>query len=156
MVSEITWGGSGIEKVVFDFICERVPIGSIVIELGAGYVSTLALRDRYKLYSVDHNSEFVNLFQNVNYIYAPEVNGWYDMGIMYWRLPIPREQQKLVLIDGLNRSSILQHLHLFNPDALFIVHDTNRSQESDLALELARRLKRPVTFYFEGDNWAAI
>jgi hypothetical protein len=151
----MTWGGSGIEKVVFDFICSRVQAGSTVIELGAGYVSTLALSLSYNLYSVEHKAEYINKVEGVNYIYAPEVDGWYDLDVLKEKLP-PKDEQKLILIDGLNREKITSHMDLFNPEALFIVHDTYRREEKLLAFDLERILKRKATFHTSGDYWASI
>lgn len=154
-LENIQWGGSGIEKVVFDFICSKIPSGSTVIELGAGHVSTPALSTRYNVYSVEHKEEFVYRGDGVNAIYAPQVGDWYDVGILETILP-PKEEQKLILIDGLNRLCLLDHLELFNPLALFIVHDSQRTQERELAFALSGKLRRPVTFHIGGDYWASI
>lgn len=151
----MNWGGSGIEKVVFDFICDQIPAGSTVVELGAGYVSTQALSVPYNLYSVEHKAEFVNRIEHVHYIYAPEVDGWYDLEILKEKLP-PKEEQKLILIDGLNRWKIAFNMDLFNKLALFIIHDTYRREEKLLAYDLSGILKRKVTFHTEGDYWASI
>lgn len=151
----MNWGGSGIEKVVFDFICDQIPAGSTVVELGAGYVSTQALSVHYKLYSVEHLPEFIDKIDGVHYIYAPEVDGWYDLEILKEKLP-PKEEQKLILIDGLNREKTVDHMELFNSDALYIVHDTYRRKEKLLAFDLERILKRKATFHTEGDYWASI
>lgn len=154
-IEDINWGGSGIEKVVFDFICNKAPKGSTVVELGAGLVSTLALSSIYNLYSVEHQKEFINKVDGVNYIYAPLVEGWYDLDVLKKQLP-PKEEQKLILIDGINRKRILDNMTLFNPSALFIVHDTYREEEKELAFDLAKILKREVEFHTEGDYWASI
>jgi hypothetical protein len=155
MVSErdIDWGGSGIEKVVFDFIRERVPEGSVVLEFGAGHVSTRALSSHYELYSIESVEKYIGIYTEANYVYAPIKDGWYD--VKFWMFP---SYYKLVLIDGPieNRLGILKHLESMNPDAVYIVHDTNRESEQKLALELGKTFKRPVTFYQEGDYWAAI
>lgn len=154
-IESITWGGSGIEKAVFDFIRAHVPAGSTVIELGAGYVSTLALSLSYSLYSVEHKAEFINKVEGVNYIYAPEVDGWYDLQMLEERLPA-KDEQRLVLIDGLNREGILGNIDLFNPSALFIVHDTYRQYERRVAARLGKLLERDVAFHNTGDYWASI
>lgn len=151
----MNWGGSGIEKVVFDFICDQIPAGSTVVELGAGYVSTQALSVHYKLYSVEHLPEFIDKIDGVHYIYAPEFRGWYDTFTLKEQLP-PKDEQKLILIDGLNRARITKHMDLFNPEALYIVHDTYRRAEKLLAFDLERILKRKATLHTEGDYWASI
>jgi len=150
----MVWGGSGIEKVVFDFIRSKIPNGSTVIELGSGRVSTKALSEVYILYSVEHNPEYANLYENVVYIVTPFTN-WYDRDILKEKLP-PKELQKLILIDGANRKGILDNMDLFNPDALYIVHDTYRDAEKDLAFKLQEKLNRFAVFHTEGDYWASI
>ena len=152
-LEDIQWGGSGIEKVVFDFIRERIPEGATVVELGAGHVSTKALSIFYELYSVEHNPEFVGLYKGVNYIYAPTVNGWYDREVLKKNLP---ENYDLVLVDGTSRHLIIENMDLFNHSALFIVHDTYRKEEQETAIRLSKDLKRKVRFHTEGDYWASI
>ena len=78
---DVNWGGSGIEKEVYDWIISNIPIGSNIIELGAGHVSTNVLRHDYKLTSIEHNPEFVNIYDKVNYILTPIKNDWYDFKI---------------------------------------------------------------------------
>lgn len=154
-MDNIIWGGSGIEKVVFDYILSIIPIGSTVVELGAGNVSTRAFSLHYKTYSAEHNEEFVGLFENVNYIFAPEVDGWYDREILEMSLP-PKEDQKLIFIDGVGRRNILDNMDLFNPNAVYLIHDTYREKEIELAHDLALKLNRTAVFHTEGDFWATI
>lgn len=65
-------GGSGIEKVVFDYILKNVKLGSTVVELGAGLVSTQVLGQYYKRYSVEQSEDYCDVYQNVRYIYIQE------------------------------------------------------------------------------------
>lgn len=152
-LEDIVWGGSGIEKVVFDFIRERIPTGATVIELGAGLVSTPALSLFYDLHSVEHDEKYLFHFDKAKYIYAPLVNGWYDRGILEKTLPLKYE---LVLVDGKNRELILNNMDLFNHEALYVVHDTYREPEQKTAMGLSKILKREVEFYIDGDYWASI
>ena len=147
-MDNIKWGGSGIEEVVYLWILNNIPKGSSIIELGAGYVSTNVLRHEYKLTSVEHNPLYVNLYENVNYILATIVNDWYDLT----KLP----KAELVFIDGLNRKGILDNMHLFNKSAKFLIHDTYRPEEIDLAHKLGAFLKREPVFFTEGDYFAVI
>lgn len=150
----MNWGGSGIERVVFDFIIQNVPIGSVAIELGAGHVSTKALCVPYVLYSVEHDEKYIGHYAST-YIHAPIVNDWYDRSKLIRMLP-RKIDQKLILIDGINRRGILNNLDLFNRNALYIIHDTYRKEESDLALELAGALGRDYILHTNGDYWASI
>lgn len=150
---EITWGGSGFERVVFEWIIQHVPKGSVAIELGAGFVSTKCLSIWCDLYSVESDERFTAEYPT-KYIIAPK-DGGYDWGKLAQTLPAPSEQ-KLILIDGVDRRSILDHMDLFNRDAVWVIHDTNREVEAQLAKDLAQALNKPITFHTEGDFWATI
>ena len=145
------FGGSGIEKHTLDYILGMIPKGSTVIELGAGNVSTRELSKHYNLISIENNEHWCNLFPNVNYIHAPIVGGWYDTAKIQ-NLP----KHEFVLIDGLNRKGILNNLDLFNPDAKFMIHDTYRIEERELAHELSLRLKRNYFINTIHDHFAVI
>lgn len=151
---EITWGGSGFEQVVFEWIIANIPYGSVAVEIGAGFVSTKCLSACFDLYSVEHDDRFMADYPT-KYIHAPGGNNTYDWSIITKSLPA-KELQKFILIDGVDRRSILKNLHLFNPDAVYLIHDTNREIEIELAKDLAKALGRNVTFHTDGDYWATI
>lgn len=149
----MNWGGSGIERVVFNWIVQNVEPFETVIELGAGMVSTRSLSGLYHLISVEHDPKFLDMFLNPIYVYAPIKDGWYDLPQEF---KDRKKDEKLILIDGYNRAGILDNLHHFNPNAIYLIHDTYRDAEIKLALELSERLDRPVTFHDKGDHWATI
>lgn len=146
VLDQIKWGGSGIERVTFDFIRERIPEGSTIIELGAGHISTNALALFYDLYSVEHNQDFIDIYPAATYIYAPIKNGWYDLD----KLP----PASMVLVDGACRAGVLNNLHLFHKDTKYLIHDTYRESEMKLATDLGVALNRPVQFFDGGDFFA--
>lgn len=156
------WGGSGIEKCVFEFILDKIPQGSTIIELGSGYCSTKAFSTSYNLYSIEDNSSYINLFPGVHYIHAPVKNGWYDKDIVKNSIP---ENYSLVFVDGPmgegNRSGLLNNLDIFK-DCIFIFHDTYREPERKLAEDVAKKLNKTVTLYDttnkmdNGDYWAVV
>lgn len=151
---EITWGGSGFERVVFEWIIQHVPMGSVMVEIGAGFVSTKCLSVWGELYSIEHDERFTEPMYPTNYIIALKDYGydWQKIGSL---LP-PKEDIRLVLIDGIDRRSVLANLHLFNKDAIYLVHDTNRLEEAIIARELAVKLGRECAFHTNGDYWATI
>lgn len=149
------WGGSGIEKVTFDWILENIPKGSVVIELGSGHCSTKALSLYYELYSIEHNPEFANLFPNVKYLVTDNASGWYEREKVKEFIP-EKSKQTMIFIDGTHRAGILDNLDLFNPDAVYLIHDTYREIEIKLANDLSSKLNRPVKFYDNGDYFAVI
>jgi len=156
------WGGSGIERCVFEFILKRFQNKNVVVELGAGLCSTEAFSKFYEVYSVEDNPNFINLFENVNYILSPIKNYWYDREIVLDNLP---KKIDLVFVDGPsgsgNRNGLLDNLDLFE-NCSFIFHDTYREPEKKLAIDVAKKLNREVLFFdttitsVNGDFWAFI
>ncbi len=151
------WGGSGIEKCLFDFILKEFKEGSTIIELGAGYCSTKAFSNYYNTYSIDENIQYINLFPNVNYLHAPKKNDWYDRDLVKNFIP---SEYSLVFVDGPsgegNRNGLIKNIDLFKSNVSFIFHDTYRESEKNLAITIANNLNREVEFYTEGDYWGYI
>jgi predicted O-methyltransferase YrrM len=138
------FGGSGITAELFDWIVANVPQGSTMLELGAGYVSTKFLSQKYKLYSVEDKAEFLNIFSST-YIYAPiDTNkNWYHRKALEEDLP---KEYDCILVDGPtgegNRWGFLENLDLFRPDVLIIVDDTWRKAEKEMLVQLAEKTNR--------------
>lgn len=158
------WGGFGIEKAVFDFMLKNVPPSSVVIELGAGIVSTRELGKVYELYSVEQYQQFCGLYPNVNYIHAPIVDSWYNPQVLREKLP---KKSACVLVDGPTKhgpagtgveSRVLMknNMDLFDKDSMFIFHDTNRADEKLLATEIAKLLNKNIVHYEDGDFYSVI
>lgn len=130
------FNGWSISKELFDWIIKNVPIGKTILELGSG-LGTKELVKHYKVYSVEHDKKWLGVVSGTNYIYAPLVDGWYDVSILKDKLP---KHYDVLLIDGPpqeKRGNILKHLPLFNLDVIIIVDDTHRK----LDLEIANVLK---------------
>ena len=148
-MDKIVWGGSGIEKVVYDYITSIVPKGGTILEFGAGYVSTVALKDDYDLTSVEHNQEYANI--NPNTILCDIKDGFYDLD-----KSLLKKKYDLIIIDGFNRIEFLNHIDILKKGKRILIHDTYRDSEIELAYKLSKKLKRKVTFYTDGDYWAVI
>jgi len=69
-----------IDEVVYNWIINNIPAKSIILELGSGEATGL-LSETYTMYSVEDKEIWVGKY-NSNYIYAPLVNGWYDVEIL--------------------------------------------------------------------------
>jgi hypothetical protein len=155
-IKDIRWGGSGIEKVLFDFISDRFDHGSDIVEFGSGYCSTGAFSTIFNVFSVDDNSKFQHLYNNVKYITAPLKNGWYDIDILNKNLP---KKYSFIFIDGPtgsgNRNGIIDNITILR-DVPIIIHDTYRDPEIILSISLAKLLNKQVKFYSYGDFWAII
>jgi hypothetical protein len=159
MAENIVWGGSGIEKVVYDFILNNVTLGSIVVELGGGNVSTRMLGEKYNLYTIEHDINWLHKVKCTTYIYACIKDRWYNRDSLK-KLP---KNIELLFVDGPSdanfngREGILKNYDLFPNCSKFLFHDTWRPKESQVAKELAKILNKNVIFYNEGnppDYWA--
>lgn len=146
------WGGSGIERATYDYIISILPEqGGRILELGAGHVSTPALMLDFDITSVEHNKEYAGI--NPNTIYAPLVDGYYDLAVLKKELNPPYD---LIIIDGADRGWILDNISLFGPINNIIVHDTNRPKEKALVKNIAKLLGMKYKFFTKGDYWAHI
>jgi hypothetical protein len=157
-INEIRWGGSGIEKIVFDHICDLLPEGKTILEFGSGYVSTGAFSTRYNVISIDQDQEYQNKFAGVTYIHAPLIDGWFDPFEIHSKL---QHNYDLIFVDAPsgsgNRSGFLTNLALFKLTVPIIIHDTYRTSEIDLALGIGKALKKKPEFFNKGgDSWALI
>lgn len=150
------WGGSGIERCLFEFIVNMITRGSNIVEFGSGFCSTPALSQISNVYSIDNNPQYIHHFKNVNYILANIQDNWYNREIVKNFLP---KKYELVLVDGPvgsdYRSGILNNLDIF-VDCKYIIHDTYRDSEKILAQNIAQKLNKQITFYTSGDYWAFI
>ncbi len=77
----INWGGSGIEKCLYDFIVNKFPKGSKMLELGGGNVSTKVFSTHFNLTTIEEDPKWINIFSS-RYILAGIKNGWYDSGVL--------------------------------------------------------------------------
>ena len=134
---------NGILQAVKNLVNEN----SIIVEFGSGIGSKL-LSEFCTVYSIEHDEKFLNLHEDVNYIYAPLVEikplldfnetQWYDIDIIKRNLP---SNIDLVLVDGppekYGRSGILNHLDMFGKNTIWIVDDVLRQKDQTLANYIA-------------------
>jgi hypothetical protein len=137
IINKIGYGGSGVTKEMRNYIYANILRNSIVVELGAGFVSTRFLRNRYVLWSVEEDARYIGIWKDVNYIYAPidSKTNWYK--IKGEQLP---SDFSLLLIDGPSgserRKNILSCPWILNTPKTIIVDDTWRDSEMLLAKDL--------------------
>ena len=129
----------GVEKAS-ELLCDK---NSTILELGSGFGS-YKLAEICQTYCVEHDERFLNIFDGINYIFAPltdtnqlegfDDNQWYNHVILKERLPASAD---LIIIDGppesIGRSGLLNHLELFDKKANWIVDDTLRLNDQLLA-----------------------
>ena len=138
-----SFGGWAISKEMFEWIVENYPENSVILELGSGS-GTKELVKKYKVYSVEHNEEWVGFEPKSNYIFSPLVNGWYDIKILKKRIP---KEYDLLIIDGppgILRENILKHLSLFKKNTVIIVDDTNRELDNKVSKKIAKKFKKGI------------
>jgi hypothetical protein len=125
-------GGWAIDVEVLNWIQEHIPYGETILELGSG-TGTVELVKDWNVYSIEHDASWVD-YTDSNYIYAPIVDGWYDVECVKKELPA---EYSLILVDGptgaIGRRGFIEHLELFNTDVPIIIDDTHREAELDIA-----------------------
>ena len=151
-------GGWCLAKETVDWIDKNIKHGSTILELGSGEAS-YQLSKRYKIYSVEHDPSYLNIHENVNYVYAPLFKTefskfcWYN----YKNIKIAVEgfgiKQSLLIIDGPIGHDRLNYLCYMKKcgislDCYIIVDDTNREADNLLAQTLACMLYRKTEKIF--------
>ena len=142
--------GGGIRSAISQLVEE----GAVIVELGSGY-GTRKLVEKYTVYSIENDEDWVDFCEESNYIHAPitrTADGkeqWYDTSIIQANLPSTYD---LILVDGppgkIGRGGLLTNFNLFRTDVPIIIDDTIRDEEAKIARELAYKLNRPLyTFW---------
>lgn len=81
------FGGSSIEKELFDYIQSIIKPREIVLELGGGDGSTIALGSIFKLYTVEQDLKWMKYPELTNYIHCPLKGFWYDTSNLIKQIP---------------------------------------------------------------------
>jgi len=136
----VPFGWSSIDKGVLQRMVECVPNG-ILLELGSGG-GTLELSKYYKIYSVEHDYNWLNRYPT-NYIYAPIINGWYDVSILKQEISF---EYDILLVDGppgfIGRGGFCEHLDLFCHNIPIFIDDVHRLDDLNLLMCVANKLNR--------------
>jgi len=145
-------GGWSIGNKLFNYICENLPNNSTILEFGSGY-GTIELSKYYNIYSVEHDSKWLNLSKNVNYIYAPIKKGWYDINMLKQNIP---NNYDLIIIDGppkkIGRIGFYNNINLFKTNIPIIVDDTHRSKDLELLKNISKYVKKQYILILENDK----
>lgn len=134
-------------KESIDWIFEKIPKGSTILELGSGY-GTEILSKSYKIYSIEQNEDWLYKFDS-NYIYAPIKDGFYSRDCLE---NIPKNYD-LLIIDGPTKSSggrlgMIDNIDLFNLDCAILVDDVHREDELKLLVTISEIVKRDYIIIF--------
>jgi hypothetical protein len=136
-----SFGDWSISKEMFDWISNNIPDGSTIVELGSGR-GTKELVKKYVVYSIEHDIEWIGFEEKSNYIYAPLVDGWYDVSIVKNELP---EKYDLLIVDGPireDRINFIKNYGIFNTNIPIIIDDTNRIEDKEMSILLSDKLQR--------------
>ena len=149
-------GGWALGNKVVAWILANIPAGATVVEFGSGAGSN-ELGKTYKIWCVEHDPIWVGKYPNVNYIFAPIVDGWYARECLKM---LPKDYA-LIIVDGppaiIGRAGLLNVTQQLNTECPIIVDDTHRDPEAVLATELWHRLgKQRALFINETDKQATI
>ncbi len=139
-----------IAQEVFDFIRSILSEGKVLLELGSGWSSS-QFSKYYTVYSVEHNPRWLGKY-NINYIYAPIKDKWYNPNILKEKLP---QNYDLILVDGppgypgcrTDRYGFYTHLELFKTNLPIVFDDVNRKTEYELMLQVGKKLQRDVVVF---------
>jgi len=135
------------DKEIYNWIRRNIPKGSTILELGSGK-STIDLAKDYRVYSVEHDKEWLNLTDKAKYIYAPIKDGWYDIDVLKEELPTKYD---LIIVDGppgyIGRKGFYENLKLFNTKVPILFDDTNRGMEKQLLENVSKKLRKKYVEY---------
>lgn len=81
-----------------DYVKSNYEPSTVLLEIGAGHRSTKAFAEYFdKMYSIEHNSQFCNIYHK-NYIQIPlATDGWYDSQKFSEALKV---DYSLIILDG--------------------------------------------------------
>lgn len=148
-MSEMTYNkknlnGWALPEEAFEWILNNIPHGSTILELGSGS-GTKELVKFYNVYSVEQDSKWMGFEPKSKYIYAPLKEGWYDEEMLFPNMP---ESYSLLIVDGPignNRGNFTNFCERFDSGVPFLIDDTQRAIDKNMALEVAKKLNKSVT-----------
>ena len=156
-----SFGWYQMSEVMFRHILDVLPKGKTVLEIGSGWCSS-QLAKHYKTYSVEHDSKFLNKYDDVHYVFAPldPNTGWYDPETLYEEMP---DKYDLIIVDGpsggmvinnsgaqSSRMGFVNNHKLFNTDLPIFWDDTHFIPAYNAFVDLAMKLKR-IPHLYVGD-----
>jgi len=144
--------GWAIPREAFEWIYNNLPHGSTILELGSGN-GTKELVKYYNVVSIEENKKWVDVVPESKYIYAPlkqyDNAGrhsccWYDDSCIS---QLPKDYD-LLIIDGPvgnNRGNFVNFMNHFKKDVPYVIDDTNRGGDKNMALKIAKELNKEIT-----------
>ena len=133
--------GYMISEELYQWILDNITKGSRILELGSGD-GTKILAEHYTMFSIENNKDWLNKYDSI-YIYAPIVNGWFDVEAIKRQIP---KDYDFILVDAPPafteeaRMGFYHNINLFNTNVPIIIDDTHRAGEKRLANYLKKHL----------------
>ncbi|MBW7891513.1 MAG: hypothetical protein H3C48_10920 [Chitinophagaceae bacterium] len=140
-------GGFAIEENIIRLLLEKIPRGSLIVELGSGFSTNILLK-YYKVISVEHNLFYAIQRSPIHIcIHAPIQSGWYQPEAVSTAL---QNNPDAILVDGPPaaelRRNILENLPLFaSIRCPIIFDDLDREVDHATALDFCIRLGYKLT-----------
>jgi hypothetical protein len=127
---------------VFRYLRRHLKPDATILELGSGEGTKILVDSFAKVYSVEHNPEFLGKVDGTTYIHAPLRGVWYDTDVLASEMP---EEYDCLIVDGppqnvSRRHEILRHLELFKPTPT-VVDDIQYGSGRDITVGLASAWK---------------
>lgn len=142
-----TFGGWNIDQELFGYIAKTLPVGGTILELGSG-AGTGALVERWNVYSIEENKQYVGLYHN-QYIFAPIIDDWYDLEAISRSVP---EKYDLMLVDGPaygtrnNMNAHLDSLRVYSSGCkTFVFDDVHRAPDQLCYETFLRQISTKLT-----------
>lgn len=143
---------------------EFPPGAGTVLELGSGYSTQWLVDRKCKVFSIEHDKQWIGKVKGAKYIHAPialygrghrllrslakrfpEAQGWYNPKTLRKHLP---KEYDLILVDGpprdFGRVGFLQNIDLFRHDVPIVLDDLHRPDDLLMARMLAEKLERDL------------
>jgi hypothetical protein len=136
-----------------DWIERNLPKGSTILEFGSG-PGTDRLGVNFKMFSIEHDVDWVGTSDKSIYVHAPIKNGWYNIKAIK-ELLNKIDNYDLVLVDGptgkIGRHGLLNNLELFNDKVIWVFDDVNRPNELKIMQDFCNKTGKSYII-FKGEN----
>ena len=139
----MTKGSWSISNNVVEFILSNLKNDSTILEFGSGE-GTGILSNNYNMMSIEQNKQYVDKY-NSEYLYAPIVNGWYDVDKVLSFLE--NKTYDAILIDGPvgnNRIKMFSIIDKLNTGVLLIFDDIDREKDMENANKFSEAVGRKL------------
>ena len=159
----------GLDNNILEYLNKYINHNSLVLELGAGLVSTPYLAERCRVISVEHDRDYIGLYDKVEYWdiplhyyripHFPKQTLWYHYTPLKEKLAELDQSPDIILIDGppghIGRGGFLKFLDLFidietnvwSQNPMLVFDDVNRQEELRLIQKVSNRLQLPFKYY---------